>query len=251
MKSSHAPRLNSNIQRPGFTLVELLVVIAIVAVLAALSMMVTRNLKQKAGATKCMKQLREWSTAIHGYAGDHNQQVLIYRWGMVGGSDGKVYNSYLSPSEAKSPMPNGEMGIALASCRLCPAQWATEPNAARGYFMTHPNVMQANGKYGKFPLIDSNGDGTGDSYPLAVISDPSQFLMMMDSTPEGATPYRPSELNTFVKPLCINNDSKKIRHSGHVHCMFADGHVDVIKWTDLNPDNSSNTSKVNRWFNMQ
>jgi hypothetical protein len=32
--------------------------------------------------------------------------------------------------------------------------------------------------------------------------------------------------------------------------MFADGHVEVIKWPDLDPDNGSNTSKVNRWFNM-
>jgi len=249
--NSQARQINQRKPQAGFTLMELLIVIVIVAVLAALSITVTRNLKQKAAATKCMKQLREWNTAIQGYAGDHTQQVLIYRWGMVGSTDSKAYNSYLSPSEDKSPMPNGKTGIALAYYRLCPAQWSNDPNASRGYFMTHPNAMQSSGKYGKFTLIDANGDGTGDSYSLSVISNPSEFLMMMDSTPEGSTPYRTSELNTFVKPLCINDDSKKIRHSGHVHGMFADGHVEMLNWADIDPDNSNNTSKVNRWFNMQ
>jgi prepilin-type processing-associated H-X9-DG protein len=230
---------------------ELLVVIVIVAVLAALSITITRNLKQKAATTKCMNQMREWNTAIQGYAGDHNQQVLVYRWSMVGSTDSKAYNSYLSPSDTKSPLPDGEMGIALAYYRLCPAQWATEPDASRGYFMTIPNVMQSSGKYGKFPLIDSNSDGTIDSYLLSVISNPSEFLMMMDSTPEGSTPYRTSELNTFVKPLCINENPKKIRHSGQVHGMFADGHVETLNWMDINPDNSANSGRANRWFNMQ
>ena len=223
--------------------------IAIVAVLVALGFSLTKNLKQKAASTKCMKQLRDWCVAVNGYAGDHNQQVLLYRWAMVGSADSKAYNPYLSTSGDKSTLPNGEKGIALAYYRLCPSQWATEPDASRGYFMTHPNVMQSNGKYGKFPLIDSNGDGTVDSYLLSAISDPGTFLMMMDSTPEGSTPYRTSELTTFVKPLCINDDPKKIRHSGHVHGLFADGHVEALNWSDIDPD--KNTEKTNRWFNMQ
>jgi hypothetical protein len=121
-------------------------------------------------------------------------------------------------------MPDGSSGIALAYYRLCPAQWSTDPNAARGYFFTHPNVMDGNGKYGKYSLIDSNSDGTADSYPLSIINQPSEFLMMMDSTPAGSTPYRPSELNTFVQPL--------------------------LKWPDINPGNTVNTAKMNRWFNM-
>ena len=235
---------------PGFSLVELLVVIVIIAVLAALSYSITGNLRQKAAATKCMGQLREWSVAINGYAGEHGQQVLLYRWSMVGSADGKAYNSYLSPSEAKSAMPNGEMGIALAKYRLCPAQWSTDPNADRGYFLTHPNVMQSNGKYGKYPLIDTNGDGTGDSYSLARMARPSEFLMMMDSDPSGSTPYRTSELTTFVKPICINTNTRKIRHGGCAHGLFADGHVEILKWGDIDPNNSNNTDKVTRWMNM-
>lgn len=235
---------------PAFSLVELLVVIVIIAVLAGLSFTITGKVKQKAAATKCMNQLREWSVAINGYAAEHNQQVLLYRWGMVGSTDVKAYNSYLSSSDAKSPMPNGEMGIALANYRMCPAQWSTEPTADRGYFLTHPNVMQSNGKYGKFPLIDTNGDGTGDSYSLAKMARPSEFLMMMDSDPSGSTPYRTSELTTFVKPICINDKPKKIRHSGGVHGMFADGHIEFLKWSEIDPNNSQNTDKVTRWMNM-
>lgn len=248
--NSHAHRIHQRKLQPGFSLVELMVVILIVVVLAALSFTITRNLKQKAAATKCMRQLREWNIAIHGYAADHNQQVLLYRWGMVGIADTKAYNPYLSPSEVKSPMPNGEKGIALAYYRLCPAQWSTEPNASRGYFLTHPNVMQSNGKYGKFDLMDSNGDGTDDSYSLTRLTRPAEFLMMMDSHPSGSTPYRTSELKTFVKPICIHDDPKQVRHGGSVHGMFADGHVEILKWGDINPDDSNNTDKVTRWFSL-
>lgn len=250
MKSSQSTAFRRS-QSSGFSLVELLVVIVIIGVLAALSVVATRKLKQRAAATKCMQQLREWSVSIQGYAGDHNQQVTIYRWAMVGSGDSKAYNPYFTSFEGKSTLPSGKSGIALSYYRLCPAQWSTDPDASRGYFLTHPNAIQSNGKYGKFNLIDSNGDGTGDSYPLSIISNPSEFLMMMDSTPEGSTPYRTSELQTFVETICVNEDSKKIRHNGNVHGLFGDGHVETLQWNDINPNNSNNAGKVNRWFNMQ
>lgn len=234
---------------PGFSLVELLVVIVIIAVLAAISLTATRSLRNKAAEVKCMKQLREWNTAIHGYAGEHNQLVMLYRWGMVGSTDLKPYNPYLAPTDTKSPMPNGKMGIALDYYRRCPSQWSTTPLPERGYFLVHPNV-QNNGKYSKFPLIDTNGDAVEDSYSLAKMERPSQLLMMMDSHESGSTPYRTSELATFVKPICINDDKNKIRHAGSVHAMFADGHVEILKWQDINPDLSQNTEKVTRWFNL-
>lgn len=235
----------------GFTLVELLIVIVIIAVLAALTFTVTSKLKQRAAATKCMRQLKEWGVAINGYAAEHSQQVLLYRWGMVGSTDVKAYNPYLSPSDEKFRLPDGSNGIALAYYRLCPAQWTTDPNASRGYFMTHPNALQPSGKYGKYTLIDTNGDGTGDSYSLTTVSSPSQFLLMMDSTPDGSTPYRTSELTTFVKPLCTNSDAGKIRHSGLVHGLFADGHVELMNWNDISPDNPNSTGKANRMFNLE
>lgn len=237
-------------KKPGFTLVELLVVIVIIAALAAVSFSVAGKVRQKAAATKCMGQLREWGIAINGYASEHGQNVLLYRWAMVGSTDVKAYNSYLSSADAKSPMPNGEMGIALNYYRMCPAQWSTDPNADRGYFMTHPNVMQSSGKYGKYTLVDTNGDGTGDSYSLARMASPAQFLMMMDSDPSGSTPYRTSELTTFVKPICINSNARKVRHAGSVHGLFADGHVEILRWTDIDPNNSANTDKVTRWMNL-
>jgi prepilin-type N-terminal cleavage/methylation domain-containing protein/prepilin-type processing-associated H-X9-DG protein len=239
----------------GFTLVEMLIVIAIIVVLAAISVIAMRALKEKAAATKCMSQLREWSTAIHGYAGDHNQMVLFERWSMVGGSDTKAYNSYLSTTDGKTVMPNGEEGIALAYYRRCPSQWNMSDVPDRGYFLSKPVARQPNGSYSKNGAwVDTDGQTSSslaeDSYSLARISNPAQFLMMMDADERAISPYRASELTDLVKPICENHDDHMVRHNGKVHGLFADGHIEIFKWSEVDPTVDGNAAKTARWFQM-
>lgn len=234
-------------RRAAFTLVELLVVIVIIGILAGLLFPVARSMRSRADITKCTANLRLWSVVIHGYAADNNQRVRYDEWEDIGSSK-RYYNPYFPSEEVWWPQ-KGENGPALGLHRMCPAQkWDGSGNPPRGYLFVRPNELNASGGYSRGEL-DTDRDGIADSYSLAKLARPAQMLMMMDAN-DYKKIYRTSEFVQYVKPVCVNSDKSQIRHGGGVNGLFADGHVRFLKWNEINPGNSENTSKVTTWLNL-
>ncbi len=234
----------------AFTLVELLVVIVIIGALAGLTVPMISSMRGRAEITKCTNNLRAWSVAIQGYAGDHNQLVRYEEWEDIG-TGKKFYNPYFEALEIPWPQKGGVLGPAVGMHRMCPSQkWDGQGGSPpRGYIFVRPNELDGvTGKYVRGEL-DTNRDGKPDSYSLAKIGRPSQMLMMMDAN-NYKNIYRTSELTQYVKPVCINSDKSEIRHGGGVNALFADGHIEFLKWSDVDPAIPENTAKVSTWLNL-
>src|SRR5215475_3795893 len=61
--------------KSAFTLIELLIVIAVIALLASLLFPALAGSKDRARATQCRGNLRQWGTAYRMYADDNNDYL--------------------------------------------------------------------------------------------------------------------------------------------------------------------------------
>lgn len=274
MKSPlHNSRRFSQFSRPtaGFTLIELLVVIAIIAILAAILLPVLDSAKRRGQQAACINNFRQIGIAVNMYPTDFNG---VYPNCLTKPANTEAY--YVWQPRLLNYTENGRHVF------FCPAAqpnsvWDTNGN---------PTLTHIIGEYGKLdwytiltgdPASDgtrfscgwndwglvegnntSSGQGMGGDVgdpPVkeSIVRHPSDMIAVADvrsDTPAGQIMYA---ANT-TPPVPWTQGQDPVwhpqvpcnRHSFHTDLVFADGHVETPRRSDvIDPNNAYWRSRWN------
>jgi len=237
-------------KKQGFTLIELLVVIAIIAILAAILFPVFAKVREKARQTSCASNLKQIGLAEAQYAQD-NDEIYTGPFNNTFGGGRIHWNSMILPyakstgifscpdKPTSTNMNNDNMcgGASLAFNReLC-----TATNGG-GYSWNAVN-NNGTGETGARVGLANNG-GEADGVPVAVVSEPTETLMIMDG--QGWDSSWANDMTDIPKGTFYGNNwdgtnpgnlpdcwVPNRRHGSHdgFEALWYDGHVKYMRNT--------------------
>lgn len=192
-------------RREAFTLVELLVVVAIIAVLAGLLLPALSQARSRAIAVRCTSQLRQLGMGCALYVDENNDRLP---------QSAHQHASWISRLAR----------YGLTNVYRCPA----DTNRARitGYAIND------------FLTPSPYGDRLADFSRLTAIPAPSETLHLAEaaSTFEGSDHFHFADAasggfgtNAFAGQVAVE------RHRGSANYLYADAHVQGLRWLVLRP----------------
>ncbi|MEY3896434.1 MAG: hypothetical protein RLZZ214_1954 [Verrucomicrobiota bacterium] len=229
----------------GFTLVELLVVITIIAVLAALTMTVTGNIRAKAQQANALSALRQIAGFGAAYSAENNGDINTLRWdgdkneGPKGGNTWTIntfwgrFHDYLCPEVDIKNQPKLQAQLKQRLDVL----FNTDTGSGRGKDVqgtTFPNTIISG--------LKINSDISGLAVPISfnknlyvwdnvvkvssLVGNPSQILYAT----YGSGFFNETDGKTYVPRPTKKTDGQPIYFMNDKKALFAfvDGHVEAL-----------------------
>lgn len=229
LRSNPSDPVNSKRQHPlrrGFTLVELLVVVLIIAVLAAISMMLFKRIREMADRSTAMRNISQLQLANASYATDNNGRYVSFR---VNDEDGNRIGFWFMEPQF------------LEAFRGSISKANGDPSLDVPVEMLDPKVVRArqnswNKIYGSFG-INVNGldsSATKDAvtyYTVSNVAEPAQSMAFASAT-DLSVRYG-SRFLWDGKEGKTSNSKMAYRHREKALIVYFDGHVGEVSKGDL------------------
>ena len=248
----------TNAQR-AFTLIELLVVIAIIAILAAILFPVFAQAREKARATSCLSNSKQWGTAFMMYSQDYDETYPLAQGYYPGfgslyayahdvppdwDASGPIYTSTMQQFWANSVQPY----IKNQGVFTCPSSreyrmegwgydapkkpWANVSYTYNGLLHSYP-MAGVNSSAQLVLLWEGHGKASGAGFSF------SNPVLVCDDADNPECRYTPT-INPGPSGSCATGNGAQSGmfggldtfwvHNQGVNVVFADGHV---KWRKL------------------